>query len=205
MLDVLAPETPEARISRRELQRLNALMGTPPWFERTLRTTAPRHARCLEVGAGDGLLARRLAALGPLDGLDRVPRPTTLPTGHGWHQVDVREFRHWQNYPVVIGNLVWHHFGDGELRRIGAAFAPHASCFLASEPHRSVWARWLFRASARLLRLSLVTRHDGAVSIAAGFRGDELPRLLGLTHHHWRCRVTLTVRGAYRLTAEKIT
>lgn len=204
LLDVLAPDAPEARRSRRELQRLNALMGTPSWFERTLRARAPHHARVLEVGAGDGVLARQLAMFMPLDGLDRMPRPRTLPAGHGWHQLDARAFRNWQNYPVIIGNLVWHHFSEGDLRRIGAALAPHATLFLASEPHRSPWARWLFRTTARLLRLSLVTRHDGAVSIAAGFRRDELPQLLGLANRHWRCRVTLTARGAYRLTAERI-
>lgn len=205
LLDVLAPDAPEARVSRRELRRLNTLMGTPPWFERTLRHASNHRARGLEIGAGDGALAHRLASLVHIDGLDLAPRPAAFPAGHAWHQLDVRAFRNWHDYSIVFGNLVWHHFSDGDLRRIGAAFAPHARCFLASEPHRSAWARWLFRVSARLLRLSLVTRHDGAVSIAAGFRGDELPRLLGLTHHPWRCRVTLTVRGAYRLTAEKIT
>lgn len=204
LLDALAADAPEARASRRELRRLNSLMGTPPWFERALRAAAPRQLRALEIGAGDGALAQRLSPLARLDGLDRVPRPTAFPAGHGWHQVDAREFRHWQDYPVVIGNLVWHHFADGDLHRIGAALAPHAQLFLASEPHRSAWARWLFRTTARVLRLSLVTRHDGAVSIAAGFRGDELPRRLGLTNRHWHCRVTLTARGAYRLRAEKI-
>lgn len=204
LLDVLAPNAPEARVSRGELRRLNALMGTPLWFERTLRHTGNRPARGLEIGAGDGALAHRLASLVHVDGLDLAPRPRAFPAGHAWHQLDVRAFRDWQNYSIVLGNLVWHHFSDGDLRRIGAALAPHVRFLLASEPHRSAWARWLFRTSARLLRLSLVTRHDGAVSIAAGFRGDELPQLLGLAHRHWRCRVTLTARGAYRLTAERI-
>lgn len=205
LLDALAPDAQEARVSRRELRRLNALMGTPAWFERALRAApAACQQRGIEIGAGDGALAHRLASLTHLDGLDRVPRAQRFPAGHGWHQVDAREFAHWQDYTVVLGNLVWHHFADGDLHRIGTALAPHTQLFLASEPHRSLWARWLFRVSARLLRLSLVTQHDGAVSIAAGFRGDELPRLLGLTQRHWRCRVTLTARGAYRLRAEKI-
>jgi hypothetical protein len=202
LLDVLAPDAPEARVSRRELRLLNSLMSTPRWFERAL-ARSPRPARAIEIGAGDGSLAHRLSAGARLDGLDRVPRPPMFPAGHGWHQVDVRTFRHWQDYPVVLGNLVWHHFSDGDLHRIGAALVPHTQLFLASEPHRSPWARWLFRTSARLLRFSLVTQHDGAVSIAAGFRGDELPRVLGFANRHWRCRVTLTARGAYRLRAEK--
>lgn len=203
LLDRLAADSPEARASRRELDRLNALMGNPRWFARTL----PRHARApkraLELGAGTGALARRLAPFVCVDGLDRLARPAHFPPLHRWHQVDACAFRDWHDYPIVLGNLVWHHFTDSELRRLGAALAPHAQLVLASEPHRSVWARWLFRTTARALRLSLVTRHDGAVSVAAGFRRDELPRLLGLEPRHWRCRVTLTARGAYRLIAEK--
>lgn len=204
LLDTLAPDSPEARASRRELHRINVLAGNERWFARTLHSRCRPPSRALEIGAGDGALARRLAPLLRVDGLDRIPRPAHFPALHRWHEVDALAFRDWQDYPIVLGNLVWHHFTDGELRRLGAALSPHAELVLASEPHRSAWARWLFRATARALRLSLVTRHDGAVSIAAGFRGDELPRLLGLDRRQWHCRVTLTARGAYRLVAEKL-
>jgi hypothetical protein len=204
LLDALAPASAEARASRRELRRLNALMGNFRWFERQLRPHCRTAARAIEIGAGDGALARHLISLLCVDGLDRTTRPADFPVLHRWHQLDALAFRDWQDYPIVLGNLVWHHFADGELHRLGTALAPHVQLILACEPHRSAWARWLFRVSARLLRLSLVTRHDGTVSIAAGFRRDELPRRLGLDARHWRCRVTLTARGAYRLVAEKI-
>ncbi|MBI2512602.1 MAG: hypothetical protein HYV96_11520 [Opitutae bacterium] len=204
LLDTLAPGSPEARTSRRELHRINVLTGTDRWFARMLRSHGRPPSRALEIGAGDGELACRLAPFLRVDGLDRTPRPAHFPAWHRWHAVDALAFRDWPDYPIVLGNLVWHHFTDGELRRLGAALSPHAELVLASEPHRSAWARWLFRATARALRWSLVTRHDGAVSIAAGFRGDELPRVLGLDRRHWHCRITLTVRGAYRLVAEKL-
>jgi hypothetical protein len=52
-----------------------------------------------------------------------------------------------------------------------------------------------------LFRANHVTRHDAHVSIAAGFRADELPRILGLEPSDWDCRCTTTVLGAYRLVA----
>lgn len=203
LLDRLPVDAPEARLGRRDLRRLNRLMGNAAWFARQFRARVDPTDRALEIGAGDGALARHLAPWARIDALDLAPRPANFPPPHAWHREDARAFRGWQDYSIVLGNLVWHHFTDGELRRLGAAFAPHVHLLLACEPHRSTWARWLFRTTARVARLSLVTRHDGAVSIAAGFRRDELPRLLGLEPRHWRCRVTLTARGAYRLVAEK--
>jgi hypothetical protein len=39
------------------------------------------------------------------------------------------------------------------------------------------------------------------VSIAAGFRGEELPAALGLTTAEWNVRCTTTLLGAYRMIA----
>ena len=55
------------------------------------------------------------------------------------------------------------------------------------------------RLLSALLRFSPVTRHDLLISIRAGFRGDELPRALGLAG--WTTAVSLTALGAYRLVA----
>jgi hypothetical protein len=50
---------------------------------------------------------------------------------------------------------------------------------------------------------SNVTKHDGSVSIDAGFRGDELPQLLGLEPATWTWTVAETWSGAYRMIAER--
>jgi hypothetical protein len=54
-----------------------------------------------------------------------------------------------------------------------------------------------------LIRAHQVTRHDGRVSIAAGFRHDELPRLLHLDPAVWTWRVQETLLGACRLVAKR--
>ncbi|HXA13825.1 MAG TPA: hypothetical protein VNW23_01750, partial [Opitutaceae bacterium] len=48
-----------------------------------------------------------------------------------------------------------------------------------------------------------VTHHDAHVSIAAGFRGDELPRALGLDEKIWSWRCTSTSLGANRMIAQR--
>jgi hypothetical protein len=103
----------------------------------------------------------------------------------------------------VLGNLFFHHFDRAQLGRLGTALGSHTRLLLASEPKRTAGtARW-FSLLAPLIRAHPVTRYDGRVSIAAGFRHDELPQLLGLDPARWRCSVSETWRGACRLVAER--
>jgi hypothetical protein len=46
-----------------------------------------------------------------------------------------------------------------------------------------------------------VTRHDGPVSIAAGFVGEELPAALGLAPDQWVWSCRTSWLGAYRMIA----
>jgi hypothetical protein len=61
----------------------------------------------------------------------------------------------------------------------------------------------LFSLLCILIRAHPVTRHDGRVSIAAGFRNDELPNLLRLDPAEWSWQVRESRFGACRLVAER--
>ena len=61
----------------------------------------------------------------------------------------------------------------------------------------------LLRALAPMLGANHVSLHDAHVSIAAGFRDDELPRALGLDADTWDVRCTVNTLGAYRMIAVK--
>jgi hypothetical protein len=202
ILDRLPPEDPAAQASRRDLRRLNVAMGNPGWFRSTLARYLRPEDRVLELGAGDGAL-RNLAPPGTRwDSLDLAPAPPDWPTGHLWHQTDLRRFDHWAHYTVLVANLVLHHFSDEELQHLGASARPHLRLLLINEPARTRVAQLGLALVTPLLRLHPVTRHDSRVSIAAGFRGHELAQRLGLTSP-WHWHAYDSVRGAHRLMAQR--
>jgi SAM-dependent methyltransferase len=203
ILDSLQPDHPEAVRNRRELRLVNRIMGNAAWFIRGFEKHVGRGERVLELGAGTGELARQLQAAGyTVDGLDLWPRPKAWPESRAWHRADLCTFDQFASYPVVIANLILHQFVDSDLARLGARIAPHARVVLASEPARRRGIQLLYGAAAQLGGVGSVSRHDGWVSIRAGFRGDELPLRLGLTAPKWKTRCTTTF-GAYRMIAVK--
>jgi hypothetical protein len=104
-------------------------------------------------------------------------------------------------YPVIIGNLIFHQFSRDELAGLGRTLRAEARLIVACEPLRSRFHQALFATLAPVFGANRVTRHDGRVSIAAGFRGDELPRALGLDDLDWDCRCHATALGGYRMVA----
>ena len=202
LLDSLPHDHPDALDNRRDLRLINTIMGNHRWLARTLRAHRGSGRSALEIGAGTGELARRLwRRHWRADGLDLCPAPGDWPAEAHWHRADLRTFDGFDTYEVVYGNLIFHQFSTSELRAVGSRIQRHARLLLACEPARH-W-RWqqLFRLLAPLIGANHVSRHDAAVSIAAGFRGEELPRLLGLDPQRWTWRCTTTALGAYHLTA----
>jgi SAM-dependent methyltransferase len=204
LLDSLPPDDPAAIHSRRDLRLINRAMGNAPWFERSLAKHVLPGDRVLELGGGTGELAARLRAVTPsVDGIDRIPAPPSWPAAARWHQADILTFTGWNDYSVVIGNLILHHFEDAALRKLGEAIGPHARLLIFNETTRQRLNQRVWKIAAPLFGANHVTRHDGYVSIAAGFSGDELPHALGLEPSVWRWKISRTWLGAYRLVAER--
>jgi hypothetical protein len=204
LLDSLPADDPRAQGSRRDLRIFNAVLGGGRWFRRYLPRVVRPGERVLEVGAGTGELGRAMARAGmPADGLDLGPRPTVWPATARWHQGDVCAFAGWGDYEVVIGNLVFHHFDAAALRLLGGRMAAHARVIMAFELARWPVSQRLFAALCTAVRANDVSRHDGRVSIEAGFLAEELPELLGLDSTVWRWQVSMTCCGAYRMMAER--
>ena len=203
ILDGLHENSIEALASRKDLRILNRLLGNQHWFKRVLRNRLKPGDQILEVGAGDGGLNGVMSATGvKFAGLDLGGRPKEWAQEGGWFQTDVFNFPGWNDFPVVIANLFFHHFDDGQLARLGNRFG-RTRLIVANEPLRAQRADRLFALVGPLIGAHPVTRYDARVSIAAGFRNDELPRLLGLDPAVWEWRVRETWRGASRLVAEK--
>lgn len=204
ILDTLPPEDPEAIASRRDLRRINVIMGNHRWLERRVRSTLRPGWRMLELGAGDGTFGKRLIRKGiisaeALSAVDLSSRPADWPPEAAWHQRDVLA-NGLPDAEIVVANLFLHHFEAPQLADLGRRIPASCQVVLASEPARRSLHLW----QSRLLMLGpigRVTRHDMPISIRAGFLGRELPELLGLAS--WKIHVSNTFFGAYRMEAHR--
>ena len=205
ILDNLPPDAAGVREARRDLRRINAIMGNHRWIHRELRRHVRPGDRVAELGAGDGSLALRMAdtiknaADSRYLALDLAPPPQGWPGGQAfeWIRGDWRETCVRCAPDVVVANLFFHHFEDAELCAGASSFLSSARVIIVREPARHrAWMRHFLRP----LGLHPITRHDMAASICAGFLSNELPEALGLDKS-WRVRVRHTLFGAYEMTA----
>ncbi|HUF61756.1 MAG TPA: class I SAM-dependent methyltransferase [Verrucomicrobiales bacterium] len=206
VLDGLDAGDQRAICCRRDLQRINRLMGNYRWFVSALNRLGLERAEVIELGSGDGELGRRLSAAYPglrATGFDLTGRPATWPSRFEWIQGDLRETL--RGFPVegkfIVANMVFHHFPEAELKDVSGLLT-RCEGILASEP----WRHRLFAGLGMLLRLTGIsadTWHDLRVSVRAGFRGNELPDCLGIPEQWIERRVSRTWLGACRLTARR--
>src|SRR5688572_15541426 len=148
LLDTLSPNHPDALHSRRDLRVINRVMGNHRWLEQVLRTRTRPGEKILELGAGAGELIGRLYRTGLIvDGLDFLAAPEGWAEPLTWHSADLRSFDRFHDYQVILGNLVFHHFDDPELTKLGARLRQTARLIVACEPNR----RRLSQVSFRLL------------------------------------------------------
>jgi len=204
LLDGLPQDSPAAIGSRADLRIINRVLRSRAWFQKTMQAQCKAGESVLEVGAGTGELGMALQPLVPtLAGLDLCRRPEDWAQSSPWFQTDILKFDAWAEFPVVLGNLFFHHFDGEQLGRIGAQINRHARVLIASEPLRGRSIERWFSLLCIMIHSHPVTRHDGRVSIAAGFRQDELPRLLRLDPACWHWRVSEGWPGVYRLVAHR--
>jgi hypothetical protein len=195
LLDELPADDPRAIHSRRDLQRVNAWMGHAGIMAAVLaRAFQHRPPQSIvEIGAGDGTFLLRLAKrLGPQWKPSRVTLvdqqqlldQRTKAAFHllSWNvharQIDLFD---WMESEVelndlTIANLFLHHFVEADLRRLFARLSTLTGFFLACEPRRSPLA---LRATSLLWLIGCndLTRHDGRLSVRAGFADNDLSRV----------------------------
>jgi SAM-dependent methyltransferase len=191
-LDHLREDDPRAIRSRRDLQRINRIMGNTMIVDALLDRSIPHPPlRIAELGAGDGSLilwiARRRASGWPgvtltlVDQQDLLSAPTRAAFADlGWtvHAATMDVFAWLESkdhprYDAIFANLFMHHFEADALSRLFRAIAPITKCFVACEPRRAripLFASHLVGA----VGANAVTRRDAVLSVRAGFRDREL-------------------------------
>jgi hypothetical protein len=200
ILDHLPAGDPEAVRSRRDLRRINFLMGNERWICRSIRKFSDAAAHgIVELGAGDGSLISKLVEIfseTDLTATDLVPRPPTLDPRVRWRQGDLLSDCHNLSGGMMIANLFLHHFEGEPLLEIGK-LCERFEVLVFCEPDRALIPHLL--GFFMWPWVNRVTRHDMHVSINSGFSKGELPALLGLKPERWEFSETSTWRGGRRV------
>lgn len=168
-LDTLPASDPRAEHARRDLRRVNTLMGNARHIAAALRPHWRKHMRVADLGAGDGSLMRAVVR--------HLPGPIEAISVDKSQGIDVLDYlRQPEKLDAIVCNLFLHHLDADVLSDVLALAAERAPLFVACEPRR---ARIALQASRMLwvLGCNEVTRHDAVVSVRAGFTGNELSAL----------------------------
>ncbi len=194
-LDTLPADDAGAAGSRRDLQRLNRIMGHAGILGGLLRTAMGRRAprRIVELGAGDGTLMLELAG-----GLSRKWKGVTVTlvdfksvvseatrgefAALGWTvEAVTADIFEWLRKPAepadaMTANLFLHQFQEGELAELLGLVTERTGVFAACEPRRA-GLPLAFSRMTGLIGCNAVTRHDAVLSVRAGFAGKEISGL----------------------------
>ena len=221
LLDELPPDDPSAIGSRRDIHRLNYLMGNLGTLFYLLHAgkLARPPRRVVELGAGDGTfmlrLARYLARHWKHVEVVLVDRRNvvTNETREGfaalsWStQVVTADVFDWLREPsredvdAMMANLFLHHFSGPRLSELLRLAAARTRVFAACEP----WRTRTGLAFSRMLRLigcNAVTCHDAVASVRAGFAGRELSALWP-AEGQWRLREQTAKLFTHAFVAER--
>lgn len=203
ILDSLPADDPRARRSRRDLVAVDFFMGNSRWISKKIRAIPEAMGNIVELGAGEGRLARKLIAEFPkrkVTALDLAERPPKLDLRVEWVRGDFFQTLISSQANICAGSLILHHFSETELQRLGEQMRDFRALVFC-EPLRS---RWTLGLSAIALPFAgEVTRHDMPASIRAGFVPGELAVLLGLDAQKWSWSEQPTLRGGLRFFATR--
>lgn len=194
MLDHLPVSDEKAIRSRRDLRRVNFLLGSASILKRRIiqKMDCGTLGRVADLGGGDGEFSLGLAReLKESSGLGRwiiVDQRNAigadLPARYrlaGWElelaELDVFDWLEGMSeVDLIVANLFLHHFQESRLRDLMKAAAERCRVFVSCDPRRTRFGPVACRLLG-VLGCNEVTRHDAAVSVRAGFRGRELSAL----------------------------
>ena len=194
ILDELLPSDPRAIRSRHDLQRVNWWMSNHTIMADALKENSDGNIskQIIEIGAGDGDFLLRVA--GKLPPFLTDVNATLIDRQLNLSATTLAEFAalQWKVKTVtadisewspdtgieqtIVANLFLHHFEDVRLAELFQKISRSVKLFIAVEPQRLALPT-LGGLLLALIGCNDVTRHDGTVSIRAGFAGQEISAL----------------------------
>jgi SAM-dependent methyltransferase len=198
ILDHLRSDDPRAIRSRKDLQRVNRMMGNAQFQAASIIRlfAGKKSVRILEIGCGDGTFMLEVLKIANKSGLkatgevflldmQEIVSETTIKNfaESGWSAAAIKaDLFQWlriaatERFDLIACNLFLHHFHPEALRKIFAAAAACADAFFCTEPRRNLFCLGVTQC-LWLIGCNDVTRHDAPVSIHAGFNQQELQQL----------------------------
>jgi 2-polyprenyl-3-methyl-5-hydroxy-6-metoxy-1,4-benzoquinol methylase len=181
LLDDTPPD--QARRSLRDLVRINTVFGGHAVLKRTLATMLRSNEAftMLDVGAASGDMGecvRRWYPRAAVTSLDyRMDHLTAAPPPRVVADAFAMPFRE-AAYDVVHCSLFLHHFENERVVELLGAFGRLARRFVVvTDLERHPLAYYALPLTRWLFRWDPITMHDGPISVAAGFRAQELRAL----------------------------
>jgi len=181
LLDTLPPD--EARASLLDLTRINRRWGGHSTLRKLLAGTVPASGRfsVLDVGAASGDMGaciRQSYAGAEVTSLDYVQSHLAeAPGAKVVANAFMLPFRP-RGFDYVFCSLFLHHFSDEEVVELLRGFGEVArKAVLVIDLERNPIPYYFIAWSRPLLRWDPVTVHDGAISVEAAFRREELEEL----------------------------
>jgi len=220
-LDELPADDARAIASRRDLRRINQLMGHVPLVVEAWRRNQPERwvTTIVELGAGDGTFllnwARALSGKsGPFKVIlvDRVNLVTSQTLDGfrelGWNpEIVTADVFDWLPRARVsdaafAANLFLHHFEQERLRVLFEQVSKQANFFVAIEPRRA-FGPLVCSKLLGVIGCNDVTRHDAVISVRAGFNGKEISDLWPT--RGWSLHEEEAGLFSHRFTAQRFT
>jgi SAM-dependent methyltransferase len=183
-----APNRPEAEMAAafRELDRVNEFFRfSHPFVSHLPRWLGKERCRCLEildVGAGTGLLGRKLSAWAQRRGWDwrftnLDANLVALKSGNAANgvigsalQLPFADGR----FDLVVASQMTHHLADAEVvRHWREAWRATRDGLFICDLHRNAGLYAMLWLTMRLMRADRTLREDGLISVKRGFRRRE--------------------------------
>ncbi|MEM7084974.1 MAG: methyltransferase domain-containing protein [Bacteroidota bacterium] len=144
----------------------------------------------LDVGCGDGEMLRqcahwaskrriKLKVIG-IDANSYILKEARKRSGHlesfNFKVMDIfSEKGELPKFDIALCTLFIHHFNESQIVQLLKRLSTEAKVgVVINDLHRSRWSFWLFRIFSLIFLKTKIARHDGLVSVASGFKKEEL-------------------------------